>query len=42
LAREDLVDQHVGRFDTNAKDASNQANHRVRAVLCSRGLRELA
>lgn len=43
VAREDLVDQHVRRFDTNAKDAGNQANHPVRAfLLLSRSHRELA
>src|SRR6266478_6290428 len=31
VAREDLVDQHVRRFDTSAKDTGNQADHRVRA-----------
>ena len=43
LAREDLVDQHVRRFDTNAKDTGNQADHRVRAFLLRRrSHRELA
>ena len=43
VAQEDLVDQHVGRFDTNAKDTGNQPNHRVRAFLLhSRSHRELA
>jgi hypothetical protein len=27
--KKDLVDQHVRRFDTNAKDTGNQADHRV-------------
>jgi hypothetical protein len=43
VAQEDLVDQHVGRFHTNAKDTGNQPDHRVRAFLLrSRSLRELA
>src|SRR5712671_3212056 len=43
LAREDLVDQHVRRFDTSAKDTGNQADHRVRAFrLRGRSHRELA
>jgi hypothetical protein len=41
-SREDLGDQHVRRLDTNAEDSRNEANHRVRAVLCSRGHRQLA
>src|SRR5258705_12563547 len=43
VAREDLVDQHVRRFDTSAKDTGNQADHRVRAFrLRGRSHRELA
>src|SRR5260221_12102955 len=31
VAREDLVDQHVRRFDTSAKDPGNQSDHPGRA-----------
>src|ERR671911_395406 len=42
VAREDLIDQHVRRLDAHAEDPPNEANHRVRAFIPSRGRRELA
>ena len=40
--REHLVDQHVCCLNTDPEDSPNEANHRVRAVLCRRCRRELA
>ena len=42
MAREDLVDQHVRRLNTDPEHSRNEANHRVRAVLRSGSRRELA
>ena len=36
VAREDLVDQHVRRLNTDAEDARNETYHRVRAFLWGR------
>jgi hypothetical protein len=42
VAREDLINLHIRRLDAHAEHPPNEANHRVRAFVPSRGCRELA